>query len=87
MIYLTNDTLDHAVYFEFCGKEPHTLGSSREQRYFGLLGNGIYEVPVTLKSHHGRIDVDFGRSELFSLVEEDDVRRIIGEMVKERTLH
>jgi len=86
MTYLTNDTLDHAVYFEFCGKEPHALGG-REQRYFGVLGNGVYEVPVTLRSGYGRVEVDFGRSELFTLVEEDDLRRLIGEMMQERTLH
>ena len=86
MIYLTNDTLDQAVYFEFYGRQPQSTGY-REQRFFGLVGNGVYEVPVTLRSSRGRVEVNFGRSELFSFVEEDDVRRILGEVIRETTVH
>jgi hypothetical protein len=87
MIYLTNDTLDQAVYFELRGKEPRKTGNAREQHYFGLLGNGIHEVAVTLKSMRGCVEVVFGESELFSFVEEDALRKMIGEMVNGETMH
>jgi len=53
MIYLTNDALDQAVYFELRGREPHRNGNGIEQIYFGLLGNGVHEVAVTLKKSRG----------------------------------
>lgn len=85
MIYLTNDTLDQAIYFELRGKEPRRRGN--EQLYFGLLGNGVHEVAVTLRSSRGSVEVVFGRSELFSFVEEDALRRMLGEMVAGKTVH
>jgi hypothetical protein len=87
MIYLTNDTLDQAVYFDLRSKEPHRNGNRIEQIYFGLLGNGIHEVAVTLKKSRGCVEVNFGRSELFSFVEEDALRQMLGEAVKGNTLH
>jgi hypothetical protein len=87
MIYLTNDALDQAVYFELRGREPHRNGNGVEQIYFGLLGNGVHEVAVTLKKSRGFVEVAFGRSELFSFVEEDALRRMLGEVMKGKTLH
>jgi hypothetical protein len=87
MIYLTNDTLDQAVYFELRGRESRKQGTSGEQLFFGLLGNGIHEVPVTLKSLRGCVEVVFGRSDLFNFVEEDALRRMLGEMVTAETVH
>jgi len=87
MIYLTNDALDQAVYFELRGRELRKKGNGGEQLYFGLLGNGIHEVAVTLKSLRGCVEVVFGRSDLFNFVEEDVLRRMLGEMVTTHTVH
>lgn len=87
MIYLTNDAMDQAVYFELRGKELQRKTSGAEQVYFGLLGNGVHEVAVTLKKRRGGVEVAFGHSELFSLVEEDALRRMLGEAVQGKTLH
>jgi hypothetical protein len=87
MIYLTNDTLDQAVYFELRGKEHGKKGHHSEQLYFGLLGNGVHEVAVTLRSMRDCVEVVFGRSELFRFVEEDALRRMLGEMVRGETVH
>ena len=87
MIYLTNDALDQAVYFELRGREPRKRGNGSEQLYFGLLGNGVHEVTVTLKSMRGCVEVVFGTSELVSFVEEDALRRMLGEMMSGETVH
>jgi hypothetical protein len=87
MIYLTNDAMDQAVYFDLYGKKLHGRGNDGEDLYFGLLGNGVHEVAVTLKSDHGCVDVIFGRSEIFSFVEENAIRRMLGEMVNNQTAH
>lgn len=87
MIYLMNDAMDQAVYFELRSREPHRRGNLFEQVYSGLLGNGVHEVAVTLRKSALGIEVAFGRSELFSLVEEEQLRRLLGEAVAQRTLH
>lgn len=87
MVYLTNDVLDQAVYFELRGKEARKMRTGREQLVFGLLGNGVHEVAVTLKSMRGIVEVVFGKSELFRFVEEDALRKMLGEMVREDTVH
>ena len=87
MIYLTNDALDQAVYFELRGRKPGKKGNASGELYYGLLGNGVHEVAVTLKSMRGFVEVVFGTSELFSFVEEDALRRMLGEMVTEETVH
>jgi hypothetical protein len=87
MIYLTNDSLDQAAYFDMRGKEPLRRRNSSEQLYFGLLGNGVHEVAVTLRSSRERVEVVFGKSELFSFVEEDALRRMLREMVAGKTVH
>ena len=82
MIYLTNDALDQAVYFDMRGREPRRRGNSSEQFYFGLLGNGVHEVAVTLRSSRGCVDVVFdSSSKLFSFVEEDALRKMLVEMM------
>jgi len=87
MIYLTNDALDQAVYFELRGREPRRVGNRIEQHYFGLLGNGVHEVAVTLRSSRGWVEVAFGKSDLFRFVEEDALRRMLGEMMSRETVH
>lgn len=85
MIYLTNDILDQAVYFDLRNKEPYRMGN--QQIFCGLLGNGVHEVTVTLKKSRGGVEVSFGRSELFSFIEEDVLRRMLSEVVARRTIH
>ncbi|HJV35903.1 hypothetical protein [Geomonas sp.] len=87
MIYLTNDALDQAVYFDLRSREPHRKGRLVEQVYSGLLGNGVHEVDVTLKKRRGTLEVAFGKSELFRFIEEDDLRRLLGEALKGNTMH
>ena len=87
MFYLTNDDLDQAIYFDLRGSEPHRRGNRVERVYFGLLGNGVHEVAVTLRKSSGSVEVAFGRSELFSFVEEDALRRLLGELVQGKTVH
>lgn len=87
MIYLMNDALDQAVYFDLRSREPQRRGNSFEQVYSGLLGNGVHEVAVTLRKSRLGVDVAFGRSELFSFVEEDVLRRMLGEALKGGTVH
>jgi hypothetical protein len=87
MIYLTNDALDQAVYFDLRSREPHRMGNLVEQVYSGLLGNGVHEVDVTLRKRRGNVEVAFGKSELFRFVQEDDLRRLLGEALKAHTMH
>lgn len=87
MIYLTNDALDQVVYFEMRGKEALRSRNGLDQVYYGLLGNGVHEVDVTLKKRRGNVEVAFGKSDLFSFVEEDELRRMLGRMVREKTVH
>ena len=87
MIYLTNDALDQAVYFHLRSREPHRHGGGLEQVYAGLLGNGVHEVAVTLRKSRLGVEVAFGKSELFSYVQEDELRRMLGAMVRDNTVH
>lgn len=87
MIYLTNDSLDQAVYFELRGRKPRRSGSGIDQLYFGLLGNGVHEVAVTLRNCRGCVEVVFGRSQLFSFVEKEALRQMLVEMVAGETMH
>ena len=87
MIYLTNDTLDQAVYFELRHSEPHRSGNRADHVYFGLLGNGVHEVSVMLRKSRGCVEIAFGKSELFSFVEEHALRRMLGDVVTAKTLH
>ena len=87
MIYLTNDALDQAVYFDLRRSEPHRSGNRLDHLYFGLLGNGVHEVTVTLRKSRGCLEISFGKSELFSFVEEHALRRMLGEVMAAKTLH
>ncbi len=87
MIYLTNDALDQAVYFDLRRSEPHRRGNRIDQVYFGLLGNGVHEVAVTLRKCRGNVEIAFGKSDLFSFIEEQALRRLLGEAVTDDTMH
>jgi hypothetical protein len=87
MIYLTNDAFDQAVYFDLRKSEPRRRGGSTELFFYGLLGNGVSEVPVTVRSWRDCLEMAFGRGELFSFVEERTIRRMLGEVVRELALH
>ena len=82
MIYLTNDELDQGVYFELRKREPLRKGGV-EERFYGVLGNGVNELPVTVKSRRDCVEMAFGKGELFSFVEERTIRRMLGEVVRE----
>ena len=87
MIYLTNDTMDQAVYFDLRKTEPRRRRGGIEHLFYGLLGNGVSEVTVTVKSRRDYTEVVFGGSELFSFVEERAIRRMLGDVVRDMTLH
>ena len=87
MIYLTNDTLDQAVYFEVRRSEPRRRAGGTERFLSGLLGNGVTEVPVTVRSWCDCVEVVFGREDLFNFVEERTLRRMLGDVVREMPLH
>ena len=87
MIYLTNDTLDRGVYFDLRKSEPHRIAGGTELLLYGLLGNGVSELPVTVRSRRDSLEMAFGRGELFSFVEEDALRKMLGEMVTGETMH
>ena len=87
MIYLTNDALDQGVYFELRRREPRRKAGGVEERFYGLLGNGVSEVPVTVRRWRDCVEMAFGRGELFSFVEERLVRRMLREVVREMALN
>ncbi len=86
MIYLTNDTFDQAVYFDLRKSEPRRRGGGTELFCYGLLGNGVNEVPVTVRKWRDCVEMAFGRGELVSFVEERTIRRMLGEVVRELAL-
>jgi hypothetical protein len=83
MIYLTNDAMDQAVYFDLRGSASRRSRSGMENHFYGLLGNGVNEMPVTVKSRREGTEIIFGRGELFRFVEEEMIRRMIGEVIHE----
>lgn len=87
MIYLTNDMHDQAVYFDLRKQEPHRKPGGTEHLFHGLVGNGNAETAVTIRSWRDCLEMAFGRRELFRFVEEDTVRRKLGEIVRELVLH
>jgi hypothetical protein len=50
---------------------------------YGLLGNGVNEVPVTVKRRRDGAEVIFGRGELFNFIEERVIRGMICELFRE----
>jgi len=87
MIYLTNDAMDQAVYLDLRKSRPHQGRGGKEELVYGLLGNGVNEVPVTVKSRQDGAEVILGRGELFNFVEERVIRRMIGELFREKAFH
>ena len=87
MIYLTNDAMDQAVYLDIRGNGPRHGRSVKGDLVYGLLGNGVNEVPVVVKRRRDGAEVIFGRGELFNFVEERAIRRMIGELFKEMAFH
>ena len=86
MIYLTNDDLDQAVYFDLIRREPRRRRGSSEHLY-GVVGNGVSEVTVTVRRWRDCMEMVFGSGEVFRFVEEDLIRRVLGEAVREMVLH
>ena len=87
MIYLTNDALDQAVYFEILKQEPRRKGCAGEHHFSGVIGNGVSEVPVTVRSWRDCVEMAFGKGDIFSFVEEHTIRRMLGAVVREMALH
>ena len=87
MIYLTNDINDQGVYFDLRRTEPRRKAGGTELLCYGLLGNGMSELPVTVRSWRDSMDMTFGNGELFSFVEERTIRQMLGEVVREMALH
>ena len=87
MIYLTNDEMDQGVYFDLRKTEPRRKEGGTERLFHGLLGNGIMEMPVTVRSWRDGLEMVFGGSRLFTVVEEKTIRRMLGEVVRELELH
>lgn len=85
MIYLTNDNLDQAVYLDLHGTASRGL-RSRENHFYGLLGNGVNETAVSVKKCLDCTEIVFSRGELFHFVEERMIRRMIGEVIDEMSL-
>lgn len=87
MIYLTTDQFDQAVYFELRRTEHPRRSGGAMHVLHGLLGNGVSEMPVTIRSWQDWTDVDFGKGDLFSFVDERTVRRMLGQVAREMELH
>jgi hypothetical protein len=83
MIYITNDSIGQAVYLELHQREPRRKAGGVEHVFDGLVGNGVTEVPVRVRSWHDYLEIAFGGNRLFQLVEEKTIRRIMGDVVRE----
>lgn len=81
MIYLTNDIFDQGVYFDFRTQDSLRRSAGTVLSCVGLVGNGIHEVPVSLKQCQDSLEVVFARSELFTVVDEDVLRGMVEEVV------
>ena len=87
MIYLTNDAYDQGVYFDLRRSESCRKAGGTELHWYGLLGNGVSELPVTVRSRRDSLEIAFGSGELFSFVEEHTIRRMLGDVVREMVRH
>lgn len=87
MIYITNDDLGQGVYLDLHKREPRRRSGGVEHVFDGLVGNGVTEVPVKVRSWQDCLEIVFGGSRLFQSVEEKTVRRIMGEVVRELVMH
>lgn len=86
MIYLTNDTEEQAVYFDLRKIEPRKTPGGIENRVYGLLGNGMAEITVTIRSWRDCVEVNFGKGRLFEFIEERVIRNMLGAVVRELTV-
>lgn len=87
MIYLTTDSMDQAVYFDLRKTEQRRRHGDTGRTLYGLVGNGITEVPVTVENWRDWTGIVFGSGELFSFVDEHNIRRMLGEVARELALH
>ncbi len=87
MIYLTNDSHDQAVYFDIRKNEPRRRTGGVEHLVHGLVGNGVTEVPVTVRTWRDCQEVNFGGAGIFSFVDERTIRRMLADLVQEIVLH
>ena len=87
MIYLTNDSQDQAVYFDIRKNEPRRRTGGVEHLVHGLVGNGVTEVPVTVRSWRDCYEVNFGGADIFSFVDERTIRRMLADLIQEIVLH
>ena len=83
MIYLTNDSEEQAVYFDLRKVEPRRARGGVENHFYGLLGNGVSEVSVQIRSWRDCLDVAYGSGRLFEFVEERTVRKMLREVVRD----
>lgn len=86
MIYITNDNLGQGVYLDLHQREPRKKRGEVEHCFDGLIGNGVTEVPVKVKTWQDCLEIVFGGTRLFQLVEEKTIRRILGDVVRELVL-
>ena len=87
MIYITNDMNDQAVYFDLRKAEPRRWPGGIEHLFHGLVGNGVAETAVTIRSWCDCLDMAFVHRALFSFVEEETVRRRLMDVVTEMVRH
>ncbi len=83
MIYLTNDTCDQAVYFDLRKREQHRKAGATEILCYGLLGNGVSEISVMVRSWRDYVETTFGNGSLFHFVEEQTIRQILNKVVRD----
>ncbi len=86
MIYLTNDTCGQAIYLDLRKSEKRHKSGATEHLYHGLLGNGVNEISLTVKSWRDCVEMVFGKGALFSFVDERTIRRILNEVVHDLAL-
>ena len=75
-----------AVGREVIGTAEPQVAGGLERRFHGLLGNGVAEISVTIRSWRDCVEVAFGAGRLFEFVEERLLRKLLGELVRERAL-
>ena len=83
MFYLTTDSQEQAVYFDLRKQEPRRKSGGVEHFLYGLLGNGVTEVAVTVRQWRDCVDVAFVGSALFDYIDERTLRRMLGELARE----
>ena len=87
MIYITNDSMGQGVYLDLHKLGPRKSAGGMEHLFDGLIGNGVTEVQVKVKSCQDSLEIIFGGSRLFQLVEEKTIRRMLGDVVREMVMN